>query len=167
LRDTPGHGDAFVKEHVLVREQWLARMAPEVFPFFSDAGNLARITPPDLRFQFECELPVDMRVGALIDYRLSLYRVPFRWRTRITVWDPPHSFVDESVRGPYRLWEHSHWFRPAADGSRRTLMVDQVRYALPFAPLGEIAHFLVRRKLEQIFDYRREVVGELFGGPAR
>jgi ligand-binding SRPBCC domain-containing protein len=134
-----------------------------VFPFFSEAGNLARITPPELAFAYETPLPIEMKVGALIDYRLRLYRVPFRWRTRISAWDPPRAFVDEQVRGPYRLWQHSHWFRPAEDGSRRTLMVDEVRYALPLAPLGEVAHFLVRRTLERIFDYRREVIGELFG----
>jgi ligand-binding SRPBCC domain-containing protein len=152
-----------VTPHLLRREQRLARTPEEVFPFFADAANLARITPPELDFEFLSELPIAMRVDALIDYRLRLYRVPFRWRTRITSWEPPHAFVDEQVRGPYRLWRHSHWFHPAPDGSRHTQMVDEVRYALPLAPFGEIAHSLVRRKLDRIFDYRREVVRELFG----
>jgi ligand-binding SRPBCC domain-containing protein len=154
-------------EHLLRREQVLARSAADVFPFFADAGNLARITPPDLSFEFLSELPIAMRVGALIDYRLRLYGVPFRWRTRITGWDPPHAFVDEQIRGPYRRWQHSHLFRAAPDGSGDTLMVDEVRYALPLAPFGEIAHFLVRRKLDAIFDFRREVVGALFGAATR
>jgi ligand-binding SRPBCC domain-containing protein len=148
-------------EHVLRREQLLARTPPELFPFFCDAGNLARITPPELAFRFETPLPIEMRVGAEIAYRLRLHGVPFRWRTRITSWDPPHGFVDEQIRGPYRLWRHTHVFRAAPEGSG-TLMADEVRYALPLAPVGEIAHFLVRRQLDRIFDYRREVVAELF-----
>ena len=42
-------------------------------------------------------------------------------------------------------------------------MRDTVRYALPYWPLGEVAHaLLVRRDLEAIFDFRRrEVAGRL------
>jgi hypothetical protein len=147
-----------VKERVLRREQRLALSIDEVFPFFADAANLEKITPPEVGFAFLTKLPIDMRVGALIDYRLRLWGIPMRWRTRITEWNPPHGFIDEQVRGPYGLWVHSHEFR--ADGDA-TAMVDHVRYALPLAPVGEIAHFLVRRQLDRIFDYRARVVPEL------
>jgi ligand-binding SRPBCC domain-containing protein len=151
--------------HVLHREQRLPRTPSELFPFFADAANLARITPAELAFAFETALPTEMRVGVEIGYRLRVWGVPFRWLTRITAWDPPHGFVDEQIRGPYRRWRHSHQFRQAGDGS--TIMLDRVEYALPFAPFGELAHFLVRRQLERIFDYRSEVIRELFGaGPA-
>ena len=148
--------------HVLRREQELPLAKEELFPFFCDARNLARITPPELAFRFEA-LPIDLCVGAEIAYRLRLYGVPFRWRTQITAWDPPHGFVDEEIRGPFALWRHTHVFRPAPDGAG-TIMDDRVEYALPLAPVGEIGHFLVRRQLDRIFDYRREVVEELFGG---
>jgi hypothetical protein len=29
---------------------------------------------------------IEMREGALIEYRLSLHRIPVRWRTRIEAW---------------------------------------------------------------------------------
>jgi ligand-binding SRPBCC domain-containing protein len=148
--------------HVLHREQALPLAKEELFPFFCDARNLARITPPELGFRFEV-LPAEMRVGAEIAYRLRLWGVPFRWRTRVTAWDPPHGFVDEEISGPFAVWRHSHAFRAAPDGAGTT-MDDLVEYALPLAPIGEVAHFLVRRQLERIFDYRREVVEELFGG---
>jgi len=149
--------------HVLRREQRLPLSPSELFPFFGDAGNLARITPPELAFRFETPLPIDMRVGAEIAYRLRLWGVPFRWRTRVTGWDPPHGFVDEEIRGPFALWRHTHVFRATPDGAGTT-MDDQVEYALPLAPVGEVAHFVVRRQLDRIFDYRREVVAELFSG---
>ena len=147
---------------VLLREQRFPIAREELFPFFCDAGNLARITPPELAFRFETPPPIEIRAGAEIAYRLRLWGVPFRWRTRITAWDPPRGFVDEQIRGPFALWCHAHGFRPAPDGAG-TIMDDRVEYALPLAPVGEAAHFLVRRQLDRIFDYRAQIVAELFG----
>ena len=93
-----------------------------------------------------------MREGALIEYRLKLHGVPIKWLTRIDEWVPGVRFVDSQLHGPYALWHHTHEFVAHGDG---TLMRDTVRYALPFGPLGEVAHrLLVRRDLERIFDYR-------------
>jgi ligand-binding SRPBCC domain-containing protein len=65
------------------------------------------------------------------------------------------------LRGPYRLWHHTHEFEPDGD---RTVVRDRVDYALPFGPLGEVAHrVVVANDLRRIFDYRREVVGRLLG----
>ncbi len=151
-----------MRKHVLRREQRLNAPLEDVFPFFADAGNLQRITPPEVGFQIDTPLPIEMRVGALIDYRLRLFGVPFRWRTEITEWDPPRGFVDEQVRGPYALWRHEHRFAPdpASDGGA-TIMIDEVHYALPLSPLGEIALPIVRRQLDRIFDFRAQAVPEM------
>jgi hypothetical protein len=43
------------------------------------------------------------------------------------------------------------------------LMSDIVSYELPFGILGKIAHpILVQRKLNEIFDFRFEIVEEIF-----
>ena len=145
----------------LERSQLIPRPRDEVFRFFSDAANLERLTPDFLRFQIDTPLPMKMCAGALIDYRLSLAGLPVRWRTRIGSWEPPQRFSDDQERGPYALWHHVHEFESAGD---RTRMHDRVDYQLPFGPLGALAHALaVRRTLERIFDYRRQVIEELFG----
>ena len=148
-------------EHVLTREQILPGDPDEVFGFFADAFNLEAITPPWLRFRVLTPGPVHMAPGALIQYRLELHRIPIHWLTRIETWVPGERFVDVQVRGPYRLWHHTHTFE-AHDGG--TVVRDRVRYAVPLGPLGELAHrLLVRRDLERIFDFRQEPVARMLG----
>ena len=127
--------------------------------YFSDVANLQRITPPDLNFSILTPLPVVMHEGTIIDFRLSLMGIPFEWKTEISVWDPPHVFVDRQVKGPYAEWVHTHTFRSSNEG--RTNMEDDVTYSLPSQPLGELAHPLVRKQLERIFTYRREIILKL------
>lgn len=145
--------------HVLRREQRLPGTPDAVFPFFADAHNLEAITPPWLSFRVITPRPIDMRAGALIEYRLRLRGLPIRWLTRIEDWTPGVRFVDQQLSGPYRLWHHTHEFAP--DGEDGTLMRDTVRYALPFWPASELAHALVvRRDLDAIFDFRRDKVAQ-------
>jgi ligand-binding SRPBCC domain-containing protein len=151
--------------HLLDRAQLVRRPRAEVFAFFSDARNLEVITPEFLRFRIETPGPIPMAAGTLIDYRLSLSGLPFRWRTLIEIFEPDVRFVDVQLRGPYRLWRHHHEFEDAPGG---TLVRDLVEYELPFGPLGDLAHALfVRRQLERIFDHRARVVGELLRDPTR
>src|SRR3954471_5556729 len=142
--------------HVLERQQFLTRPPQESFPFFGDALNLEAITPPWLGFRVVTP-QIEMAPGTLIEYRLRLHGVPTRWRPTMPVWAPPRRFVDVQLSGPYRMWHHTHDFSPTPGGG--TLMTDTVRYALPFGPLGELAHrMLVRRDLERVFDYRGRAV---------
>ena len=145
-------------------EQWFRQSVEELFPFFAEAGNLGRITPPYLGWRILTPQPIEMREGALIDYRIRLRVVPIRWRTRIAEWDPPRAFTDEQVRGPYRWWVHRHIFEPRDGG---TLMTDLVRYGVPGGPLAPLVHRLaVRRDLRRIFAYRQDALEEIFGDAA-
>ena len=147
--------------YVLEQEQRIPRPLAEVFPFFADAANLERMTPPELRFRILTPRPIEMRPGAIIDYKLSLHGLPFRWRTVIEEWVPGVRFVDRQERGPYKLWRHTHTFR---EEGGETIMQDRVEYELPFGPLGRVAHALaVRAQLAGIFAHRKKFVEETFG----
>jgi ligand-binding SRPBCC domain-containing protein len=138
----------------------LPRPRPEVFAFFADAANLEALTPPFLRFHIETPRPIEMRPGALIEYRLRVHGLPIRWTTRITDWEPPVRFVDEQLRGPYRIWLHEHTFEDAPGGG--TFVHDRVRYRPPF---GRLANWLlVERDVRMIFRYRTEALLGRFGG---
>ncbi|MBK6750363.1 MAG: SRPBCC family protein [Acidobacteria bacterium] len=148
-------------EHILTRTLTIDLPREDVFEFFADAGNLERITPPELNFHILTPQPIDIKQGALIDYKLKMRGMPIKWRTEISVWEPPYRFVDQQLRGPYRQWIHTHTFTELS--RTQTLMEDEVRYRLPIEPLGDIAHFFVKSELDYIFDYRQKVVAEMLG----
>ena len=135
----------------------LPKTPEAVFSFFADAGNLERITPPWLRFQIRTPLPIEMRTGTRIEYRLRLHGIPIHWQTEITAWDPPHRFVDEQRRGPYRKWIHEHTFSGHDNGSE---ISDFVKYDMVG---GWLADFLfVRRDVRRIFAYRAQKILDYF-----
>jgi len=146
-----------MRTHVHESTLWLPRPRSEVFPFFADAHNLERITPPLLNFQVLTPAPIPMREGTLIDYKLRVRGVPLRWRTHIAEWRPEEMFVDEQIRGPYRLWRHTHTFEDEHGGTRCR---DRVEYAY----LGDflVHRWLVKRDVENIFKHRAEALQELF-----
>ncbi len=145
-------------QHVLRDRLTIPLPLSDVFAFFADASNLERITPPQLKFHIISPEPIVLRQGALIDYELRLMGFRFQWQTRIAVWNPPHEFVDEQLRGPYKQWTHRHRFS-FADGV--TTIEDDVHWRLVFSPLGELAYPWVRWQLSRIFAYRRQAVASL------
>jgi ligand-binding SRPBCC domain-containing protein len=152
-------------DYILQREVTVARPLAEVFGFFSNAANLEILTPPWLRFRIVTPQPIEMRRGATIAYRLRVRGIPMRWLTEIKIWNPPYEFVDVQLKGPYKLWQHTHRFDERDGGTR---IRDIVNYALPFGLLGGLVHRLqVADDLSKIFDYRKECVRRLFGRAAQ
>ena len=146
--------------HLLERRQYIPRPRAEVFAFFADAANLERITPPSLRFRILTPPPIAMTAGTTIDYRIALFGLGFRWRTLIEVFEPERRFVDVQLAGPYKTWRHLHEFEDDGTG---TSMRDRVEYELPLGKLGTLVHLaIVRRQLEHIFDFRRQVIATAF-----
>ena len=137
--------------------QTIEQPIAQVFAFFSDAHNLAEITPPWLRFEVLTPAPIAMQVGTRIDYRLRLRGIPLSWQSEITAWVPPRYFMDEQRRGPYRLWRHTHTFEETAAG---TVVGDEVEYAVWGSSV--VNTLFVQRDIERIFAYRAEKLDALF-----
>lgn len=140
--------------------QFVPKSIGEVFPFFAEAKNLERITPPSLKFHIEKTSTPEIEAGTLIDYKLRIRGIPVRWQTEIETWSPPHSFSDHQVRGPYSRWHHVHQFETLGNG---TLMTDSVTYKLPLGFWGRLggASF-VESDVRNIFEYRRKIIQETF-----
>lgn len=137
---------------------WLPQPREILFPFFSDAFKLEEITPVWLRIRVLAVNPNPMELGTEIDYRLRIRGIPVRWQTGITEWNPPQHFVDEQVRGIFRLWVHEHRFSEQGGG---TLCEDLVRYATPG---GALMNWLfVERDLREMFAFRAARFQAIFG----
>lgn len=158
---SPDIGSPSSADHVLVRSQQVAAGLEETFAFFSDPANLQALTPPELDFHILTPLPIEMRAGAEIEYRLRLHGIPLRWRSRIEGWRPGAGFIDMQLHGPYAKWVHEHTFEA---NERGTLVGDRVHYRLPLEPLSAPAlAWFVRPQLRRIFDFRRDAMRRLLG----
>ena len=149
--------------HILRVEQFVPRPLDEVFAFFARAENLQELTPPWLHFRIVSIDPNPVRKGTLIRYALRWRIFPIRWTTEISEWEPPHRFVDQQRKGPYKLWRHEHRFAAEGTGTRIT---DEVHYQLSLGALGLIVHKLkVKQDVEAIFAYRAAIVTQRFREP--
>jgi ligand-binding SRPBCC domain-containing protein len=151
-----------MRVHELELQQRLPVSVPEAWSFFSTPLNLARITPPTMRFVILPPIdPAPVYAGQRMRYSVRpLFGIPLKWETLIGEVDAPYRFVDTQLKGPFALWEHTHTFVRHGDG---TMMTDHLRYALPLGLLGDFAHALViKDKVENIFVHRRKTLERLF-----
>ncbi len=142
-------------------EQWVPHPVDKVFAFFGESKNLEILTPEFLNFKVLRQSTEKIREGTRLDYRLRLHGVPIRWQSLIADWMPNTGFSDIQTRGPYSHWHHTHEFEEMNGG---TLIRDKVRFKVPFGAPGEmILTGFIQQDLQQIFNYRRNKIRELFG----
>lgn len=150
------------KTYCFKTEQLLPTDLKTAWEFFSSAKNLARITPPEMDFVILSTIEnKEIFDGMLIEYNIKpLLRIPMFWRTKIMKVNKPHSFTDVQLKGPYKMWEHTHTFVQHEKG---VLMTDVVRYQLPLGVIGEWVHTVfIKKKIEGIFSFRKEALTKLF-----
>ena len=148
--------------HIFKTEQFLPISTDKAWDFFSSPKNLAVITPPSMDFRILTTLDEKgIYEGMLIDYRVKpLLGIPMKWQTRISEVSDKFSFTDEQLKGPYKIWRHTHTFIPKENG---VLMKDIVHYQLPLGWLGRLAEkLIVRDKIKTIFNYRTRVLNQIF-----
>ncbi|SYZ72331.1 conserved hypothetical protein [Candidatus Zixiibacteriota bacterium] len=150
------------KLYTLHRVQRMPITIERAWEFFSNPANLPEITPESMKFRPTSPLPSKMYPGLLITYTVSpILSIPLKWVTEITHIDEPRMFSDEQRFGPYKFWHHRHLFSPVTGGVE---MEDIVTYALPFDPCSRpVNGLMVRPKLENIFNFRYEVIRKKFG----
>lgn len=144
------------------RKQFIPITLSEAWAFFSDPGNLPRITPPEMGFQITTPIYKDaVYPGMIIAYIVKpMLSIPVRWITEITQVKDREYFIDDQRVGPYKLWHHQHFFKQVEGGVEIT---DIVHYQAPFGIIGQIAEMLfINRKVKHIFDYRNSALLDIF-----
>lgn len=142
-------------------EMLVKRPLKETFAFFENPANLGKITPSWLSFNIVTK-GVPMAQGAQFDYVIRWLGLPMKWRSVITVYEPPRLFVDEQLKGPYKTWHHRHTFSETGNG---VIVGDHLEYSLPLGPLGVIAQtVMVKRQLEEVFRFRQQELAKIFSG---
>lgn len=134
----------------------------QAWDFLSDPKKLKTITPDYMGFNILSGADRKMFPGQIIQYIVTpVAGIPTKWVTEITHVKEGEYFVDEQRFGPYALWHHKHFIESIPGGVR---MEDIVDYKLPFGVLGQLVHpILVKPKLKEIFEYRKQKLIELFG----
>jgi ligand-binding SRPBCC domain-containing protein len=92
-----------------------------------------------------------LRNGDEVTWRGRHFGLPFTMTSRVVTTDPPHSFVDEQVRGPFARFRHEHRFTSGLDA---TVMLDRVSFDAPLGVLGDIVEAMVLRR------YLAKIIGE-------
>ncbi len=148
---------------VFERTQTLPTTIDEAWDFFSDPGNLVKITPPAMNFRITSAPQDSTYAGQIITYTVRpLLGISMDWTTEITHVSQPHFFVDEQRFGPYRFWHHQHFFREVDGGVE---VRDLVHYLLPHDQLAWLINrLIVAPRLKSIFDFRRSALQVIFPG---
>ncbi len=151
-----------MKIYTLHCKQSLPISLDEAWSFLSDPKNLEILTPDSMLFQTIAGADRTMFAGQIIQYYVTpLFGIKMKWVAEITHIIDKEYFVDEQRFGPYSLWHHKHFLKVIPGGVE---IEDVVDYKLPMGILGQLAQpFLVKPKLEEIFEYRRRKLIELFG----
>ena len=151
-----------MKIYTLRSVQKLPISQQKAWEFLSDPKNLKVITPDYMGFEILSGADRPMFSGQIIQYIVTpVAGVKTKWVTEITHVKEGEYFVDEQRFGPYALWHHKHFIKSIPGGVE---MEDIIDYKLPFGFIGQLTHpVLVKPKLKEIFDYRRNKLIELFG----
>ncbi len=145
------------------REQKINASKAEVWDFISSPKNLKEITPTYMGFDITSNnVNEKMYEGMLISYEVKpLLNIKTDWVTEITHIKEGHFFIDEQRMGPYKMWHHQHFIEEIESG---VLMKDIVSYIPPFGFVGAIANqLIIKRKLEQIFAFRKQALEKKYG----
>lgn len=153
-----------MKPFVFERLQILPASLEEAWEFFSDPGNLVRITPPAMDFRITSAPQAATYAGQILTYTVRpLLGISMSWTTEITHVARPNFFVDEQRFGPYRFWHHQHFFREVNGGVE---VRDLVHYLLLHDQLAWLVNrLIVAPRLKRIFDYRSTALQAIFPGP--
>lgn len=151
-----------MKIYTLHKTQKLPISKEQAWEFLSNPKNLSTLTPPKMNFTIVSGADRPMYAGQVIQYSVTpLLGIKSKWVSEITHFVKGEYFVDLQLYGPYAFWHHKHFINPIVGGVE---MEDVIDYKVPLGWLGQLMHpILVKPKLDEIFNFRKQKLEELFG----
>jgi ligand-binding SRPBCC domain-containing protein len=113
------------------------------------------------------EAPVGgvFREGSTVTWRARHFGVPFRLRSVVFDVDPPRSFSDRQIAGPFRAFLHEHRFEQHPVG---TLMRDTVTFQSPLGPIGRLVDTVfLRAYMQRLIAERNAIIAAEVEGRGR
>ena len=151
-----------MKIYTVHKKQQLPITVEEAWEFLSNPRNLKIITPSYMSFDIISGAEKPMFAGQIIQYLVTpILGIKTKWVSEITHFEEKKYFVDVQLYGPYALWHHKHFINKIEGGVE---LEDIIDYKVPLGILGQMVHpFIVKPKLEEIFNYRQQKMIEIFG----
>jgi ligand-binding SRPBCC domain-containing protein len=151
-----------MKLYTLHKKQKLPITLDEAWAFLCNPANLSKLTPSKMNMKIITGADRPMYAGQVLQYSVTpLPGFKTKWVSEITQFEDRNYFVDVQLYGPYAFWHHKHFIHEIDGGVE---MEDIIDYKVPLGILGQLVHpILVKPKLEEVFNYRREQLEALFG----
>jgi uncharacterized protein YbjT (DUF2867 family)/ligand-binding SRPBCC domain-containing protein len=160
IRARASGGDRPVGLELFTHRSVVHGRAEDVFQWHERPEALKDLTPLGRLIRIESQTG-GVRDGGRV--RLSFGIGPLRVFSEARHFDyvRGEQFSDEQVKGPFKIWRHTHRIKPL--GAEVSLYEDRIEYALPGGPMvNRLARPIIRRLLAWFFSRRHQIVRESF-----
>jgi ligand-binding SRPBCC domain-containing protein len=151
-----------MKIYTLNKKQKLPISLDTAWEFLCNPANLSKLTPPEMNMKIISGSDRPMYAGQVLQYSVTpLAGLKTKWVSEITQFEDKKYFIDLQLYGPYAFWHHKHFVKEIDGGVE---MEDVIDYKVPLGILGQLVQpFIVKPKLEAVFNYRKMRLEEMFG----
>jgi uncharacterized protein YbjT (DUF2867 family)/ligand-binding SRPBCC domain-containing protein len=142
----------------------IAGSAADIFRWHERPEALLDLIPSRRWIRIE-ERTGGLRDGGRVTFSFGVGPLRVRWEARHYGYVRGTQFCDEQIRGPFKIWRHTHRVEPI--GAERSLYEDRIEYAVHGGPLTQrLAHPVLRRLLTRAFALRHRIVRASFAHPS-
>jgi len=93
-----------------------------------------------------------IKLNETVTWRAKHFGIWHHLTVKITKYEKPNCFVDEMIKGSFKVMKHKHEFQQIKNG---TLMLDTFQFASPFGILGKVVDLFILKKYLKSFLIKR------------
>lgn len=148
-----------MKKYILTYDCLLEASSEDVFAFHTDTHNLPLITPPSTHVLIvSMDTPLHEKSKVVLD--IKRFGITTRWEMEIAVFSYPNAIVDEMIKGPFAFFRHERQFIEIDE--KLTHMEETISFSPPFAWLGGILFWFLKKDMDAMFAYRHKATKAYF-----